>query len=243
MRTSDAGLKLIKKFEGYRDVAYLDAAGVPTIGWGHTRNVRLGMRCTMAQATKWFLEDTTNCERVILGLVKVDLTQEEFDALSSWQFNTGGLYGSTALKKLNAGDYEGCIASMQLWCHATNPVTGKKELNNVLQNRRAEEGVLWHTGWINNANGSPTPLAVPEKVSETTTGKMQIGALASSAAAIISQGLSSIQPVLDAGKSAIGSVSGLSGTFHTVGVVLVVFSIGFTALTLWHKSQTMERAL
>jgi lysozyme len=57
MRTGPAGLALIKEFEGLKLAAYLDGAGVPTIGYGHTHEVSPGMSCTEAEADAWLDTD------------------------------------------------------------------------------------------------------------------------------------------------------------------------------------------
>lgn len=247
MKTSKAGDDLIKSEEGLRLIAYPDGGGVWTIGYGHTRSVKKDDRCTPEQADKWRALDIIEAENTIKCHVNVDLTQAEFDALVSWQFNTGGLIlksgkDSKALMLLNAGNYEGCISAMGEWNKIHDKTTGKIKVDNGLQNRRAREALLWHSDFVSNDNGSPTPAEPPATVAATTTGKLQLGALTTGLAAAVTQGVSTIQPVIDAGKAAIGSVSDLQGVFHTVGIVLVVFSITFTVFTLWHKSATLRGA-
>ena len=57
MISSPDCLKLIQHFETLKLKAYLDIFGVPTIGWGHTKNVKLGSSCTKEQADK-YVKDT-----------------------------------------------------------------------------------------------------------------------------------------------------------------------------------------
>lgn len=125
-RIGPAGLALIKRFEQLRLVAYLPTADdVPTIGWGHTAGVKLGDRCTEAQAEIWLLADCRGSEDAVNSLVKVPLTQGQFDALVSFVFNVGpdidadtiaeGLGDSTLLKKLNSGDYAGAANEFPRW--------------------------------------------------------------------------------------------------------------------------------
>ena len=47
------GIDLIKSLEGCRTEAYLDQAGIPTIGYGHTLGVKLGDTCSQFQADMW----------------------------------------------------------------------------------------------------------------------------------------------------------------------------------------------
>lgn len=83
------GEDLIKSYEGYSSEAYLPTPDdVPTIGWGHTRNVKMGDTCTPEQAEKWFQEDVSGAVSVVNNLA-VNLTQSMFDALVSLVFNVG----------------------------------------------------------------------------------------------------------------------------------------------------------
>ncbi|MFN7608707.1 MAG: lysozyme, partial [Ralstonia sp.] len=92
MKTSAAGIALIKEHEGKRLKAYLCPAGVWTIGYGHTTgagspSVQKGMTITEAEADAIFARDIGAFERGVLRLVKVPLAQGQFDALVSFEFN------------------------------------------------------------------------------------------------------------------------------------------------------------
>lgn len=110
MKLSQAGLDLIKHFEGLRLTAYFDAVNVPTIGYGHTNSVKRAdvlnkKTITNAQAEALLKEDVAVYERGVNRLTRemgVMLTQSQFDALVSFSFNVGlgNLRRSTLLKKL-----------------------------------------------------------------------------------------------------------------------------------------------
>lgn len=105
MKTSQAGVDLIKSFEGLRLDAYLDAVGVPTIGYGHTGpDVKLGNRVNVQQAEILLKKDLDRFEEAVEKLVEIPLNQVQFDALVSFAFNVGigALEESTLLKRLNA---------------------------------------------------------------------------------------------------------------------------------------------
>lgn len=104
-KTSQNGLKDIILHEGLRRKAYLCSAGVPTIGVGHTKGVKLGDTCTIQQAYNWLAEDVKESEQAVQNLVKVPLKQHEFDALVSFVFNIGAtkFRRSTLLRMLNSG--------------------------------------------------------------------------------------------------------------------------------------------
>lgn len=121
------GQEIIKHFEGLRLRAYLCPAGVPTIGWGHTKGVKLGDICTPEQAETWFQEDYDLARRVVLRHVETKLTENQVQALTSWVFNLGeGNFAvSTLLKKLNANDIEGASKEILRW--------NKGRINGILQ--------------------------------------------------------------------------------------------------------------
>ncbi len=122
MRTSAEGIALLHHYESCRLAAYPDPGSVDghpwTIGWGHTgKEVKRGLVWTQAQADAAFVQDLAATEAGVQRLVKVPLTQFQFDALVSFAYNVGldenrngkaeGLGESTLLRKLNAKDYAG----------------------------------------------------------------------------------------------------------------------------------------
>ncbi len=115
MKTSPAGLDLIKSCEGFRATAYRDGSGVWTIAYGHTRGVRAGDRCDQAQGEAWLAQ----AEAAVRRQIAVPLSQKQFDALVSFVFNVGqvALANSTLRRKLNAGDYRGAADEFPRWVH------------------------------------------------------------------------------------------------------------------------------
>ena len=110
MQLSAEGLDLIKKSEGFRDRVYLDVAGFPTIGYGHLIKPHESFPngITEAQAAAILSSDVQDAEQAVARLVKVALTQGQFDALVDFCFNLGAgrLAGSTLLRELNVGNYQ-----------------------------------------------------------------------------------------------------------------------------------------
>ena len=144
METSQKGLDLIKQFEGISKKAYLDSVLIPTIGVGHTGpEVHMGMEITDEQVDEYLKEDLKEAEEAVNKLVKVDLTQDQFDALVSFTFNlgAGNLQQSTLLKKVNAGDTEGAAQEFQKW----NRAGGKVLVG--LTKRRLGEADLFRGEW------------------------------------------------------------------------------------------------
>jgi len=135
MNTGTKGLDLIKFFEGLELEAYRCAAGVWTIGYGHTKGVERGMKIDESTANQMLSEELAEYENYVNTLVTVELNQDQFDAMVSWVYNLGGgnLQASTLLKVLNAGDYDGVPAQMMRWNKA-----GGKVLEGLTKRRQAE---------------------------------------------------------------------------------------------------------
>lgn len=90
MKTSQRGIDLIKEFEGLRLTAYRCPAGVYTIGYGHTRRVKRGMKITEEEASAFLTADLLNSEKAVERYDSVyHWNQNEFDALVSFTFNCG----------------------------------------------------------------------------------------------------------------------------------------------------------
>ncbi|KJJ61565.1 muraminidase [Pseudomonas sp. 10B238] len=139
MHTSQKGLDLIKSFEGLRLSAYKDVVGVVTIGYGTTSGVKMGDTITKERAEELLREDVKRFEEQVLRLVKMPLTQGQFDALTSFVYNlgAGSLSNSTLLRLLNAGDYAGAAAQFERWNKA-----GGKVLAGLVRRRAAERALF-----------------------------------------------------------------------------------------------------
>ncbi len=141
MQISDNGLSLIKKSEGLRLHVYADIKGLRTIGYGHrlTPGESFPNGITAAEAEAILSQDVQIAEQAVERLVKVPLTQGEFDALVDFVFNLGAgrLASSTLLRDLNAGKYDAAQWQLLAWDHA-----GTKEIAS-LKVRREAEFHLW----------------------------------------------------------------------------------------------------
>lgn len=146
-RCNEAGKEIIRSRETLRLKAYRCPAGVPTIGWGHTRDVRMGDTCTREQADAWLAEDLADAERAIHRYITQPMTSNQFSALVSWTYNLGAgtLQRSDVRKAINAGNYAGVPAEMMRYVYARNRETGKRVKLAGLVTRREEEVSLWNT--------------------------------------------------------------------------------------------------
>ena len=133
-RISDIGLKKLKEFEGLRKEAYLDAAGVPTIGYGHTQGVRMGDVISEYWAEMFLKADLYDVEKQVNSLG--DWNQPQFDALVSFAFNLGfyKLKTSSLLKMIrNGGSMHAIKKEFKRWVYA-----GGKKLRGLERRREWE---------------------------------------------------------------------------------------------------------
>jgi GH24 family phage-related lysozyme (muramidase) len=144
MNISEEGKSLIKKFEGCKLEAYLDAVNVPTIAYGRTKNVKMGDVCTQEQAEAWLDEELHEYEGYVKDQVNVNLEQYQFDALVSWVYNLGptNLSKSTLLKVLNDGKYNDVPAQIRRWNKA-----GGNVLEGLTRRREAEALLFQDKEW------------------------------------------------------------------------------------------------
>lgn len=144
MRTGRDGVELIRHFEGCRFDAYLCPAGVWTIGYGHTADVKEGDSIDQEAAEAFLIEDLEKFEQAVMRLVEVPLTQQQFDALVSWTFNlgAGNLAESTLLRKLNNYQYAEVPEQMMRWVRA-----GGQVLDGLVRRRAAEAAMFQNKNW------------------------------------------------------------------------------------------------
>lgn len=141
MKIGDKGLALIKRCEGMRLDAYLDGGGVPTIGYGSTLGVHMGMSITPGEAERRLIDDLARHD-ITPYLDGCATTQNQFDAMTSLAFNIGlGRFnGSTVLKRHRQGNYSRAADAFLLWRYDNGrPVKG-------LLSRREQERELYLAG-------------------------------------------------------------------------------------------------
>ncbi|WP_123023405.1 glycoside hydrolase family protein [Mycolicibacterium stellerae] len=148
---SDAGVRFIAGFEGFRSRLYNDPGGHCMIGYGHL--VHHG-RCNGNEPNEFKqgisqergLEllglDADVAERAVNQRARVVLSQSQFDALVSFVFNvgTGAFGGSTLLRRLNGGEYDAVPSELMRWVNS-----GGAQQPGLVRRRRAE-GVLFSQG-------------------------------------------------------------------------------------------------
>lgn len=142
-KISDAGLSIIKRFEGLQLKAYKCPAGKYTIGWGHIDKVKASSVATVEECEEFLRQDLRAVHTAIDRYVVVPLTQNQYDALASFVFNlgAGNFLKSTMLKKLNSGRYDEVPEQIMRWNKAR--VAGELRPLKGLTRRRAAEAALF----------------------------------------------------------------------------------------------------
>lgn len=136
MKTSQTGIDLIKRFEGFSPVPYKCPAGKMTIGYGHV--IRQDERFAIiseADADALLNADLIKFEAAVNALVNVPLTQGRFDALVSFVYNLGvaAFKSSTMLKRLNEKNYAAAADNFQRWVNVNG-----KPMKGLIRRRAAE---------------------------------------------------------------------------------------------------------
>jgi len=225
MKLNQAGLNLIKRYEGFRSRAYRDPVGIWTIGYGHTSMAGLpkvtpGLKISRQQGEYILARDAEKFARQIQPMILVDLTDNQFSALVSFAYNVGGanFRKSSVLKRVNARRFDAVPNRLSLWVKA-----GGRTLKGLVR-RRAAEGELFIAG-----NAGPRPVAkqpvkpVPGKpVFKSTT----------NLAAVLSA-ISGLVSTLVTGAN--GSIGGI---FTTISVVIIIAATLWIVRERWIKMQS-----
>lgn len=190
MKLSERGYRKIKSYEGYGRrlpdgscTAYQEEINgkldIPTIGYGCTKSVLMGMVWTEAEADAKLREEIAGHEATVLRLVTVEINQNQFDALVSFDYNTGALGTSTILKRLNDGDIDRAAKAFAMW----NKFNGKPSKG--LTARRASEAAMFlePVGPVDvdhmPQSADPPPNSTRTAVAATATGGAVVTTLAS----------------------------------------------------------------
>jgi lysozyme len=164
MKMSAPGRKKLTAREGVRLKAYKDSVGVWTIGVGHTSmagppKVTSGLTITNAESDAIFARDLVKYENAVNKSVKVPLTQNQFDALTSLCFNIGptAFAKSTLVRKLNAGDVQGAANAFLSWNKA-----GGKVIPGLVTRRKAERAQFLSGAQPPPPKPGPAPTPRPD---------------------------------------------------------------------------------
>ena len=228
MRMSAAGLAVVKEFEGLRLKAYKCPAAVWTVGYGHTSAagnpiVTPELVITNAEAEQILERDMVQYEDGVRKFVKVELTQNQFDALVDFAYNAGvgALQKSTLLKKVNAGKFDEVPAEFMKWTKG-----GGKELPGLVRRRRAEVKL-----WRGLDTEAPVPTSQARFQPDQPKASKSITQSKEANAAVAAGGLGTIavvqevMPMVREGGDLLGSLS---------PTILILFVIIAAAAAVWY---------
>ena len=249
MQMSQGGIdNLLKTFEGCKLKAYRCPANVCTIGYGHTSAagapmVNDGMTITQAQADEILRRDLIKYERSVQDLIKVELTQNQFDVLVDFAYNAGvgNLKSSTMLKKVNAGDLDAVPAELMKWTKG-----GGKVLPGLVRRRQAA-GAWWTAGaepttpeqaFDHEQEHRLEPDAPPQRtMADSKQGN----------AALLTAGLGSVgvaKEVAAQAKDASDVMDQIMGLLHNANFVIMLAIIGAgAAIWFWRKKHMDEHGV
>lgn len=117
---SGAGVLAIQHDEGTVTQVYRDPVGIATVCTGHVTDLKVGTKVSDPECAELLKSDTRTAQSAVQRLVKVPLSQDQFDVLVSFTFNegSGNLAGSTLLKKLNLGQCHAAAKEFKKWVYA-----------------------------------------------------------------------------------------------------------------------------
>jgi len=237
MKMSQDGInKLLKPSEGCKLKAYKCPAGVWTIGYGHTIAagypvVEEGMTISQSRAEEILKSDLVKYETAVQRMVKVPLSQDQFDVLVSLSYNIGpaALKGSTLLKKLNAGNFDAVPGELLKWTRG-----GGKVLPGLVRRRQAEVAY-----WNDPDDDEQDARKTPDAVKARTMAQSKQGN-----AALLASGLAAFGAV----KDVAGQVNEASdATTKVVSLVqntnfLIMLAVILIGSAIWYwRKQNMER--
>ena len=147
MQMTDRGLLALVRHEGIVPGPYTDVKQVWTFGIGHTaaagapdpatmpRGMPADLDAGIREAFRVFRADLARYEAAVLRAVKVPLMPNEFDALVSFHYNTGGIAKAALTRHLNAGDRAAAATAFMGWLKPA-----------AIRPRREAERYLFATG-------------------------------------------------------------------------------------------------
>lgn len=174
-----AGLSLVKSFESFVPFVYDDLVvgkggkypewtgwkpkGTLTIGYGHTNDakhplkIKQGLRISEAEALDILNVDLDDCEDRVSRAVKVPLTDNQFAALVSFDFNTGAIFKASFVKDLNRGNYAAVRPGLMQWVNAKG-----KMLKGLVRRREAEAALFTRKDAARKVDPLPAENNVPK---------------------------------------------------------------------------------
>lgn len=224
MKTSNRGIELLIKFEGFRGEAYRDVVGVVTIGFGFTSGVKMGDKMTLAEARDRLKREIVEYEQGVLAACTRKPNQNQFDALVCFAFNVGvaGFRKSSVLKAHNRGDYQAAARAFSLWSKA-----GGKTWPGLVRRRAAEAALYMEPTEPEAVEEPEMPQAVePERpMTSSTINRASVAAGTTATLAAAGEALQTVQ----------GVRYGLQGLEGWIVPALLVVVVALCGYIVWER--------
>ena len=238
MKMSQEGInKLLKPFEGCKLVSYRCPAGIWTIGIGHTSaaglpDVMAGLKITEDQANSILKADLVKFESYVNAMVKVPLSQNQYDVLVDVAYNIGpaALKNSTLLKRVNAKEFDKVPDELLKWTKG-----GGKILPGLVRRRHAE--IAWWNESL--ADDDQEPRITPDVVPSKTMAKSKQGN-----AAIVSGTLGALgaaKEIAAQAQDASDTATQIIGLAHNTNFLIMSVVVALGAAIWYWRSQNMEK--
>lgn len=160
--------------EGCFLTAYLCPAGVPSIGYGETDGITLGMKWTKQTADTAFCHGLTERANQVRAACSVPPNDNQLGAMTLLAYNIGvpTFLKSSILRLHNKGDYNGASRAFSLYDKARDPKTKQLVTLDGLVTRRAQESALY----LKPVEGAPQPLMAQAVAAESSLSTSPINA-------------------------------------------------------------------
>lgn len=256
MRLSPEGLAFIKRFESFVAYPYDDKLpavkgryrewtggklrGTATIGYGHTNaakhplKVVPGIRISEAEAAKILDVDLDECEQAVNRLVRVPMTQGQFDALVSFTFNCGEANLKKLIAPMNRRDYAGTYAKFDLYV-----LSGGERMRGLVRRRDGEQG-LWNSSakplpGPEEIDNVPEQVDAPKEPAGAKTGAV-VGGSVVAGALVVKDGADLVNSVAEPVRSAADTITGIASGSPTALLVIVGgLLVAGVGVYLWRK--------
>ncbi len=161
-KVSREGLIEIAAHEGIVTSPYKDSVGVWTFGIGHTAGagaphpakMKKGVAQPISTIMKLFETDVTKFEKRVRAAFTVKLTQKQFDAAVSFDFNTGSIHKATWVKLFNAGDVAGAKEAFMNW----------RKPAEIIPRRKKERDLFFKGKYSSNGQANVYPASTSGRV-------------------------------------------------------------------------------
>lgn len=218
---NQAGIDLLREYEGWRSHAYLDIVGVPTIGFGFTDGVKMGDFMTPADGEVRLKQEVAKYQKAVARACNVEPSDNQLAAMTCFSFNIGvaGFVKSTVLKAHNRGDDQSAARAFGLWDKAGGKVVVG------LTRRRAAEAALY-------LKPAPsTPVEMPQRVEPErpiTRSPMQLAGTGTAVASAMSVGAQVAGDVSSIRDS-------LGNWLPTIIMIAALVGVALGAYVVWQR--------